>query len=76
MGESFAELLEQSFNSESMRPGSIVTGTVVGIDDKFVIVNAGLKSEGVIPIEQFFNDDGNLEVTLGDEVDVALDTME
>ena len=76
MGESFAELFEQSLNQESLRPGAIVKGTVVGIDDKFVIVNASLKSEGIIPIEQFYNDEGVLEVSMGDQVDVALDSVE
>jgi len=59
-----------------MRPGTIVTGTVVHVGRDVVIVNAGLKSEGVIPIEQFYNEDGSLEVAVGDQVDVALDAME
>ncbi len=59
-----------------MRPGSIVTGQVVDVSNDKVIVNAGLKSEGVIPIEQFFDEKGELEVAIGDEVDVALDVIE
>ncbi|MFN2309107.1 MAG: 30S ribosomal protein S1 [Gammaproteobacteria bacterium] len=76
MNESFAELFEQSFVNQQMRPGAIITGTVVEIRSDVVIVNAGLKSEGVIPIEQFRNEQGELEVSVGDEVDVALDAME
>ncbi len=59
-----------------MRPGTIVTGQVVEIRPDFVVVNAGLKSEGVIPVEQFRAADGGLEVGVGDEVDVALDAVE
>ncbi len=55
MSESFAELFEESLGKTQMRPGSIIPGTVVQIDSDFVIVNAGLKSEGVIPLSQFFN---------------------
>lgn len=76
MTESFAELFEESLHSKHMRPGAIVTGIVVHVGRDIVIVNAGLKSEGVIPIEQFYNDDGSLEVAVGDTVDVALDAME
>ncbi|MDH5547730.1 MAG: 30S ribosomal protein S1 [Gammaproteobacteria bacterium] len=76
MTESFAELFAQSITNDKMAPGSIISGQVVSIEGDFVIVNAGLKSEGVIPIEQFFNERGELEVTIGDEVDVALDSLE
>ena len=76
MSESFAELFEQSQASMNMLPGSIVSGMVVEIRQDVVIVNAGLKSEGVIPIEQFRNDAGELEVAVGDEIDVALDAVE
>ncbi|WP_297527220.1 30S ribosomal protein S1 [Thiohalobacter sp.] len=76
MSESFAELFEQSLANQQMKPGSIVTGTVVDIRPDVVVVNAGLKSEGVIPIEQFYNEQGELEVQVGDEVDVALDAVE
>ena len=76
MMENFAELFEQSLTAKQMRPGSIVTGTVIHIGRDVVIVNAGLKSEGVIPIEQFYNEDGSLEVAVGDLVDVALDMLE
>ena len=76
MSESFAELFEQSQAEKFMVPGSIVTGQVVDIRPDVVIVNAGLKSEGVIPIEQFYDENGRLEVAVGDEIDVALDAVE
>lgn len=76
MSESFAELFEQSLAYENMKPGAIVTGTVVAIRDDAVLVNAGLKSEGVVPKEQFLNESGEVEVEIGDEVEVALDAVE
>jgi small subunit ribosomal protein S1 len=76
MSESFAELFEQSQIEQKMRPGTIVSGMVMDVTQDKVIVNAGLKSEGVIPIEQFYDDNGELEVSIGDEVDVALDVVE
>ena len=76
MSESFAELFEESLKQIDMQPGSIVRGTVVQIDHDWVTVNAGLKSEGVIPLSQFLNDKGELELSVGDEVDVALDAVE
>ena len=76
MTESFAELFEQSISNVNLQPGSIVIGTVVDITDDFVVVNAGLKSEGVIPKHQFVNADGVVEVAVGDQVDVALDAVE
>ncbi len=76
MSESFAELFEQSLKDQEMQPGSIITAQVIEIRSEVVIVNAGLKSEGVIPIEQFYDDEGQLEVKEGDDVDVALDAIE
>ena len=76
MSESFAELFEESLQELEMAPGAIVTGTVIAIEDDFVIVNAGLKSEGVIPRYQFFDDNGDLTVEVGSEVKVALEAME
>jgi hypothetical protein len=76
MSESFAELFEQSLASRILKPGSIVTGTVVEIRDDTVVVNAGLKSEGFVPISQFRAPDGVLEVAVGDDVEVALDAIE
>jgi small subunit ribosomal protein S1 len=76
MTESFADLFEQSLSGTNMRPGSIVLGTVVDITSESVIVNAGLKSEGVIPRAQFLGNDGEIEVSVGDQVEVALDAVE
>ena len=76
MSESFAELFEQSFASQPIRPGAILKGLVVEINDDVVIVSAGLKSESVIPAEQFKNERGEWEVAVGDEVEVALDAVE
>jgi len=68
MGESFAELFEESLQTIEMAPGSIVTGTVVEIDDDWVVVHAGLKSEGVIPKSQFMNEQGEVTLSIGDQV--------
>src|SRR5210317_153285 len=76
MSESFAELFEESFASQQIKPGSIIIGTVVAVNDDVVIVSAGLKSEAVIPVEQFKNDKGEGEISVGDEVEVALDAVE
>ncbi len=76
MTESFAELFEQSLSQSQMKPGSILIGTVLEITNDHVIVHAGLKSEGVIPKEQFISEAGELEVAVGDNVEVALDTVE
>ncbi len=76
MTESFAELFEQSQTLAKLKPGTIVSGIVVEIRNDVVVVNAGLKSEGIVPIEQFFNERGELEVKVGDEVKVALDAIE
>lgn len=76
MTESFAQLFEESLNEIETRPGSIVRGVVVAIDKDVVLVDAGLKSESAIPVEQFKNAQGELEIQVGDEVDVALDAIE
>ncbi|MDA0688635.1 MAG: 30S ribosomal protein S1 [Proteobacteria bacterium] len=76
MSESFADLFEQSLNEIDMTPGAIVTGTVIDIDTDWVTVHAGLKSEGVIPRNQFLDEQGNLSLEVGDEVKVALETVE
>jgi len=76
MSESFAELFEESLQQNNMKPGTILRGLVVDIRSDVVVVNAGLKSEGVIPVEQFCNESGELEVSVGDEVEVSLDTIE
>jgi small subunit ribosomal protein S1 len=76
MTESFAELFEQSLSTTQLQPGTIVIGTVIEITSDNVVINAGLKSEGVIPRNQFIGPDGQLEVAIGDEVEVALDAVE
>jgi small subunit ribosomal protein S1 len=76
MTESFAQLFEESLKVIETRPGSIVRGIVVAIDKDIVLVDAGLKSESAIPVEQFKNAQGELEIQVGDEVDVALDAVE
>jgi len=76
MTESFAQLFEESLKTIETRPGSIVRGVVVSIDKDVVLVDAGLKSESAIPAEQFKNAAGELEIQVGDEVDVALDAVE
>ena len=76
MTESFAQLFEESLATHSLKPGTIITGIVMEIRNDSVVVNAGLKSEGFVPISQFRNLQGELEVKVGDEVQVALDTVE
>ena len=76
MSESFAELFEESLKTLDMEPGSIITGIVVDIDSDWVTVHAGLKSEGVIPRDQFLDEQGELPIAVGDEVHVALDAVE
>ncbi|HHQ4737317.1 TPA: 30S ribosomal protein S1 [Aeromonas veronii] len=76
MIESFAQLFEESLNAVETRQGSIVKGTVVVIENGFVLVDAGLKSESAIPAEEFKNAMGELEINVGDTVDVALDSIE
>ncbi len=76
MSESFAELFEDSLKTIEMEPGSIVTGTVVDIDSEWVTVHAGLKSEGVIPRSQFLNEKGEFSLEVGDQVKVAMETVD
>ncbi|WP_411358346.1 30S ribosomal protein S1 [Pseudidiomarina salilacus] len=76
MTENFAQLFEESLKEVETRPGSIVKGTVVAINRDVVLVDAGLKSESAIPVEQFRNAEGEIEINVGDEVDVALDAVE
>jgi small subunit ribosomal protein S1 len=74
--ESFAELFAQSLAKAEMEPGSIITGTILRINDEFVIINAGLKSEGRIPLSQFLDESGQLEIKVGDEIEVVLEAVE
>src|SRR5207253_861633 len=76
MTESFAQLFEQSLANQRIRPGMILTGLVIDVTSDVVIVNVGLKSEAVIPLEQFKNERGEVEVKSGDQVEVALDSVE
>jgi len=76
MSESFADLFEESLNTIEMAPGAIVTGTVVDIDSDWVIVHAGLKSEGVIPRSQFLTEDGEFSLNIGDQVKVAMEVVD
>ncbi len=76
MSESFAELFEESFASQPIKPGAIIIGTVVAVNDDVVLISAGLKSEAVIPIEQFQNEKGEADISVGDEFEVALDAVE
>ena len=74
--ESFAQLFEESLSRQEMRAGEVITAEVIRIDHNFVVVNAGLKSESYIPIEEFFNDRGEIDVVEGDFVSVAIDSIE
>ena len=76
MSENFADLFEESLKTVDMVPGSIVTGVVIDIDKDWVTVHAGLKSEGVIPAEEFLDDKGEMSLAIGDEVQVALESVE
>ncbi len=76
MSESFAELFEESFASQQLKPGAIIIGTVVAVNEDVVIISAGLKSEAVISIEQFQNDKGEADISVGDEFEVALEAVE
>lgn len=76
MSESFAALFEESLKRAEMRTGEVITAAVVRIDHNHVVVNAGLKSEAFVPIEEFKNDQGELEVNVGDYVSVAIDAVE
>ena len=76
MQESFAELFEESLGRQEMRPGEVITAEVVRVDQNFVVVNAGLKSESYIDLEEFLNDQGEIEVKVGDFVQVAIEQLE
>ena len=74
--ESFAALFEESLARQEMRQGEVITAEVVRVDHNYVVVNAGLKSESYVPVEEFYNDRGELEVAVGDFVSVAIDSLE
>ena len=75
-GGSFADLFAESVQNQDMRSGEVISAEVVRIDHNFVVVNAGLKSEALIPLEEFLNDQGEVEVQPGDFVSVAIDSLE
>ena len=74
--ESFAALFEESLNRQEMKQGEVITAEVIRVDYNFVVVNAGLKSEAYIPLEEFKNDNGELDVKPGDFVSVAIESLE
>jgi small subunit ribosomal protein S1 len=76
MSENFATLLDDSLSTLEMQPGSIVTGVVLDVDKEWVTVHVGLKSEGIISLDEFRNNDGKVEIKAGDEVQVALEAVE
>ena len=76
MSESFAELFEQSLQGRTMQPGSLINAEVLEVKNDVVIVDAGLKSEGVIPVDEFYDENGELTVVEGDKVEVALEAVE
>src|ERR1044072_614966 len=75
-GESFAALFEESLNRKEMRSGEVITAEVLSVDENFVVVNAGLKSESIIAVEEFRNDSGAVEVKPGDFVSVSIEALE
>ena len=75
MSESFSTLLDESLSTLDMQPGSIVSGVVLDVDNDWVTVHVGLKSEGVISLDEFRNNEGNIDINIGDEVEVALDAV-
>ncbi|KTD22346.1 30S ribosomal protein S1 [Legionella londiniensis] len=76
MSESFKELFEESIAGTQFYPGAIISAKVIDIDDDYVTLNAGLKSEGIVPIEEFQDKNGDIEISIGDSVEVALDSVE
>ena len=76
MSESFAALLDENLGTLDMKPGSIVSGVVLEVDNDWVTVHVGLKSEGIISLDEFKNNDGEVEINVGDEVEVALEAVE
>src|SRR5947199_10800330 len=75
-GESFAALFEESLTRKEMRVGEVITAEVLSVDDNWVVVNAGLKSESIIPAEEFKNDAGQIDVKAGDFVSVSIEALE
>ena len=76
MSENFAALLDESLNTLEMQPGTIVSGVVLDLDKEWVTVHVGLKSEGVIPLDEFKDVEGKVDINVGDEIEVALEAVE
>ena len=76
MSENFQELFEQSLKTVEMNPGAIITGVIINVDKDWVTVHVGLKSEGVISLDEFRNNEGNVDIEVGDEIEVALEAVE
>jgi|TARA_B100001248_G_C27389936_1_gene461794 small subunit ribosomal protein S1 len=76
MSENFAALLDESLNTLEMQPGTIVSGVVLDLDKDWVTVHVGLKSEGVIPLDEFKDVEGKVDISVGDEIEVALEAVE
>ena len=76
MSESFSVLLDESLSTLDMQPGSIVSGVVLDVDKDWVTVHVGLKSEGVISLDEFRNNNGEADIQVGDEIEVALEAVE
>ena len=76
MSESFSELLDENLSTLDMQPGTIVSGVVLDVDNDWVTVHVGLKSEGIISLDEFRNNEGNVDINVGDEVEVALEAVE
>ena len=76
MSESFSTLLDKNLSTLDMQPGSIVSGVVLDVDKDWVTIHVGLKSEGIISLDEFRSNDGEIEIKVGDEVEVALEAVE
>ena len=76
MSESFSTMLEDSLNALDMQPGSIVSGVILDVDKDYVTIHVGLKSEGIVSLDEFRNNEGNITIEVGDEVEVALEAVE
>ena len=76
MSESFSTLLDESLKTLDMQPGSIVSGVVLDVDKDWVTVHVGLKSEGIISLDEFRNNEGTVDIKVGDDVEVALEAVE
>ena len=76
MSQSFSTLLDESLGTLDMQPGSIVSGVILDIDKDWVTVHVGLKSEGIVSLDEFRNDSGEVSINIGDEIEVALEAVE